>query len=863
MSTAKKIKSIEFGVLSPELIRKMSAVEIARAETYDKDGYPIERGLMDPHLGVISPGLRCKTCGQTMKGCPGHFGSLELVRPVIHPKFGEKLYCILATTCQECGRLLLEEAEINELMLISEDNERCVKEILNRVKGVKKCPHCDAMTNKIALDKPTNFFKNGSRIYPAEILDWLVKVPEKDLFLFGYSDRLKPQWFVLSVLPVSPVSIRPSLSLENVITSEDDLTYKLLDIVRINIRLQENINAGAPQIIIEDLWDLLQYNVTTYIDNNTAGVPPAKQRSGRPLKTIAQRLKGKKGRFRYNLIGKRVNASARSTITPSVDIKVNELGIPKLVAETLTVPEKVTLWNKEKLKKQILNGKVSYIVTDKGSRKIITPESQEELAETLSEGMTVKRKLQDGDVVIFNRQPTLHRLSMMGHYAKILPGNTFRLNPIICDPYNADFDGDDMNLHVPQSEESYSEIKELLVAEKHVISIRNGRPVISPDHDLITGAYLLTRQSTEFNRKEAMDMLYSIGITELPPADRGRGNYSGKLLFSQILPDDLYIEYKNKLCQIISNTKGCNKCKKENCPYDCYLKIEKGKIISGVIDEKMSAPKALVETIYRYYGQDTLIDFYYKFSKMVFFALSKKGLTVALDEYNASDELRKEVKAKVKGMMASTNTVIKQYEERSLQLVPGKNLDETFEDALLNISYEMKDKITNKILEMKIDELFSKTRKTNNNTILLASVGGNRGKVTNVANMLGLWGQVTVRTGRPKAGYSNRLLSISPKGTNQVMDYGFVQSNFFDGMNPKEYFCHCMGGRQGEIDTGVATKVSGYLYRRMSNAMKDLVVNDELKVIAADGQIIQFIYGEDGLSPDKAYLGKNINFFNE
>jgi len=452
---------------------------------------------------------------------------------------------------------------------------------------------------------------------------------------------------------------------------------------------------------------------------------------------------------------------------------------------------------------------------------------------------------------------------MMGHYAKILPGNTFRLNPIICDPYNADFDGDDMNLHVPQSEESYSEIKELLVAEKHVISIRNGRPVISPDHDLITGAYLLTRESTEFNRKEAMDLLYSIGITELPPADRGRGNYSGKLLFSQILPDDLYIEYKNKLCQIISNTKGCNKCKKENCPYDCYLKIEKGKIISGVIDEKMSAPKALVETIYRYYGQDTLIDFYYKFSKMVFFALSKKGLTVALDEYNASDELRKEVKAKVKGMMASTNTVIKQYEERSLQLVPGKNLDETFEDALLNISYEMKDKITNKILGLKLDELFSKTRKTNNNTILLASVGGNRGKVTNVANMLGLWGQVTVRTGRPKAGYSNRLLSINPKGTNQVMDYGFVQSNFFDGMNPKEYFCHCMGGRQGEIDTGVATKVSGYLYRRLSNAMKDLVVNDELKVIAADGQIIQFIYGEDGLSPDKSYLGKNINFFNE
>lgn len=863
MNTSKKIKSIEFGVLSPEMIRKMSAVEITRADTYDKDGYPIERGLMDPHLGIISPGLRCKTCGQTMKGCPGHFGSLELIRPVIHPKFGDKLYNILASTCQECGRILLEEEEINELMLISEDTDKCVKEILNRVKGEKKCPHCKAQVNKIVLDKPTNFFKNGDRIYPSEILEWLVKIPDKDLFLYGYSNKLKPQWFIVSVLPISPVSIRPSLSLENVITSEDDLTYKLLDIVRINIRLQENINAGAPQIIIEDLWDLLQYNITTYIDNNTAGVPPAKQRSGRPLKTIAQRLKGKKGRFRFNLIGKRVNASARSTITPCVDIMFNELGIPEQVANTLTVPERVTAWNKDRLKDYILKDKVSYLLTEKGLRKIVTPENKEEIAEQLTEGMTIKRKLQDGDVVIFNRQPTLHRVSMMGHYAKILPGRTFRLNPISCDPYNADFDGDDMNLHVPQSEESYTEVKELMIADKHVISIRTGKPVIAPDHDLISGAYLLTREKTEFTKKQAMELLYAIGITELPPADRGRGCYSGKLIFSQILPKGLNVEYKNKLCGIVSKAKECKRCKKEKCPYDCYLKIEKGKIISGVMDEKMDMHKGLIETIYRYYGAEELADFYYKFSKLVFLNIAKQGLTVALDEYKASDELQKDIKAKIKGMVASSNSIVKKFEDRSLPLIPGKNLEETFENEILRVTGDMKDKISDKILEIKLDELFSKVKESNNNTALVASIGGSRGRILNVVNMLGLWGQVTVRTGRPKAGFSERLLSSSPKGSNQVMDYGFVQSNFFDGMSPREYFCHAIGGRQGEIDTGVATKVSGYLYRRLSNALKDLVVNDELKVTTADGQVIQFMYGEDGLSPEKAYLGKNINFFNE
>ncbi|MFA5746304.1 MAG: DNA-directed RNA polymerase subunit A' [archaeon] len=864
MNTSKKIRSIEFGVLSPEMIRKMSAVEISRADTYDKDGYPIERGLMDPHLGIISPGLRCKTCGQTMKGCPGHFGALELIRPVVHPKFGEKLYYVLTSTCQHCGRLLLDDEEVNDLMLISEDTDKTVKEILARVKGTKKCPHCKTPVDKIALDKPTNYFKNGERLYPAEILDWLVKVPDKDLFLFGYSDKLKPQWFILSVLPISPVSIRPSLSLENVITSEDDLTYKLLDIVRINIRLQENINAGAPQIIIEDLWDLLQYNITTYIDNNTAGVPPAKQRSGRPLKTIAQRLKGKKGRFRYNLIGKRVNASARSTITPSTEIKFNELGIPEFVANTLTVPEKVTTWNKEKIKEQILKGKISYILSEKGLRKIVTPENCEELAGLLAEGMTAKRKLQDGDIVIFNRQPTLHRISMMGHYAKILPGRTFRLNPICCDPYNADFDGDDMNLHVPQSEESYTEVKELMIADKHVISVRNGKPVITPDHDLISGAYLLTRTKTEFTRKEAMEMLYSIGITELPVADRGRGNYSGKLIFSQILPKGLTIEYNNKMCSIVAKAKECKKkCKKEKCAYDCYMKIENGKLVTGVIDEKIGSHKGLIETIYRHFGIQILIDFYYKFSKLVFYAIAKQGLTVALDEYNASEDLKKEIKSKIKGMIASSNAIIKKYEDRTLPLTPGKDLEETFENEILKITGEMKDKVSDKILEIKLDELFSETKKANNNAILIASIGGSRGRVLNVVNMTGLWGQVTVRTGRPKSGYADRLLSISPKGTNQLTDYGFVQSNFFDGMNAREYFCHAIGGRQGEIDTGVATKVSGYLYRRLSNALKDLVVNDELKVTTADGQIIQYLYGEDGLSPEKAYLGKNINFFNE
>ncbi|MDD4049634.1 MAG: DNA-directed RNA polymerase subunit A' [Candidatus ainarchaeum sp.] len=862
MSGVKKIKSIEFNILSPEIIRKMSAVEISRSDTYDKDGYPIERGVMDLHLGVISPGLRCKTCGHGMKDCPGHFGHIELTRPVMHPKFTEKILPILQSSCKECGKLLIEDENRTELMRYSQDPDKLAKFIIDTSKTLKKCPHCQTEISKVSLDKPTNFFVDGERLYPSDILDWILKIEDKDLFLFGYSEKLKPQWFILNVLPVPPVSMRPSLSLENVVTAENDLTHMLLNIVRINSRLHENMNAGAPQIIIEDLWDLLQYNVTTYFDNNTAGVPPAKHRSGRALNTLAQRLKGKKGRFRYNLIGKRVNSASRSTISPSTEIAIDELGVPQEVADTLTVSERVTSWNIAKIKDFIMQDKVKYLISKNNRKRIITESNRQEIIDALEEGTIAKRKMVDGDLVIFNRQPTLHRSSIMGHKVKVLPGKTFRLNPISCAPYNADFDGDEMQIHAPQSESSIAEIKNLLMVNNHVLSIRHGKPIITPTEDLISGGFLLTKYDTEFTKKEAMEMLYSIGITELPTADRGRGLYSGKLIFSQILPSDLNLEYENKMYTIIKKIKG-KVTKKDIEKYDCYFKVEKGKLVSGVFDERATSPKNLIDVIVRHYPIDFISEFYYKLSKLVFYALSKKGLTIALDEYKTTKELQSEIDQKIKELIVSTNAIVKKYENKTLPLVSGKNLDETFEIEMMTAASNVKDYISDKILLEKFNDMYDDRKVSNNNTTMLSSVGGSRGKVLNVVNIIGLWGQVTVRTGRAKNGFKNRLLSSNLLGSNALMDYGFVKNNFYNGMTPKEYFIHSIGGRQGEIDTGVSTKVSGYLYRRLSNALKDLVVQDDLSVKTADGQVVQFTYGDDGLSPDKAYLGKNINFFHE
>ncbi|MBI5036007.1 DNA-directed RNA polymerase subunit A', partial [Candidatus Micrarchaeota archaeon] len=299
----KIIGSVEFSLFSPEQVRKMSAAKITIPDTYDEDGYPISGGLADQRLGVIDPGLKCKTCGGRIKDCSGHFGHIELVRPIIHVGFAKNVYQLLKATCRKCGRVLSDITSLEKL------------------KRVTECPYCGEKQKIIKFVKPTSYYEDDRRILPNEIRERLERIPDEDLKRVGV--RARPEWMVITVIIVPPVTVRPSITLETGERSEDDLTHKLVDILRINQRLGENIDAGAPQLIIEDLWELLQYHVATYFDNETAGIPPARHRSGRQLKTLFQRLKGKEGRFRYNLSGKRVNFSARTVVSPDPTLGIN------------------------------------------------------------------------------------------------------------------------------------------------------------------------------------------------------------------------------------------------------------------------------------------------------------------------------------------------------------------------------------------------------------------------------------------------------------------------------------------------------------------------------------------------------------
>ena len=856
----KRLEGIEFSVLSPEQIRKMAAIEIKTPDTYDKDGFPMEGGLMDPHMGVINPSLRCKTCGQKMKQCPGHFGSLELIRPVIHAKFSHKLEELLHGTCRECGRIALKDEQIAELKTqiarLSKDD--AIKLIVKKTKTKRKCPHCEAERKEVLLDKPTNFFIDKDRLYPSQIREWVEKIPEKDLELFGYDlARVRPEWFVMTALQVPPITIRPSITLESGIKSEDDLTHKLVDIIRINLRLKDNIDAGAPQLIIEDLWDLLQYHVTTYYDNNTAGVPPAKHRSGRPLRTLAQRLKGKKGRFRYNLTGKRVNYAARSTIIPDPFLSINEVGVPEGIANTLTIPEFVTEWNLEEMKKLIKKGgeDVVYVTKPNGLRKKISDLNRKEVVEELEIGSKVERTLKNGDIVLFNRQPSLHRVSMLAHNVKIVPGKALRLNPMVCKPYNADFDGDEMNLHVPQTQEGQTEARELMFVQNQILSPRHGEPIIVGQEDDMTGLFLLTMDQTEFTKEEAMHLLYNMGVTDLPEADRGK-NYSGRLLFSQALPKGLNAEYTNNTARVLRQN-DIPKDGNEHLYKHALVKIEDGNVVSGIVD---STPK-LVETIVRNYSPETLERYYYAMSHVVHELMTMKGVTIGVEEFNPVAHIEAEREKAIAEELKEGTELAEKYAAGKLEPIPGRSVDESFELLMVRLGGKVRGKVQARLAEQKLRHLYENPRPTLDSALLMVS--GGRGSMLNFSYMSGVFGQISVRSGRPKKGFSERLIALNERKDLGPEAGGFVRSNFYRGMDPKEYFMHSMGGRQGEVDTGVATKVSGYLYRRLANSLKDLHVANDETVRTASKDIVQFRYGEDGIFPARTTGGALANFKEE
>ncbi|MBI4438688.1 DNA-directed RNA polymerase subunit A' [Candidatus Woesearchaeota archaeon] len=846
----KQVSSLEFGVLSPKLLKKMASTKIVTPELYDKEGYPVDGGLMDIRMGVIDPGLRCKTCGSKLKECVGHFGYIALARPIMHLHYIGLVLTLLRCMCRDCGRILVEQEKIDKYgeklkQFGKEKGEELmrkkIKDVISRTlaRNAGKCPHCKAKQHKITIEKPTTFFEAEKRITPIEIRTRLEKLTDADTELFGINPKsARPEWMVLTVLPIPPVTMRPSITLETGERSEDDLTHKLGDIVRINQRLFENINAGAPEIIIEDLWDLLQYHITTFFDNEVAQLPPARHRSGQPLKTLSERIKSKEGRIRHNLVGKRTNFSARTVISPDPMLHINEVGVPEIMALKLSVPEKVTGWNIGYLKKFVERGPkkypgANYIVRPDGKKKKLTEETIEQAVEEPQPGYIVERHLMDGDIAIFNRQPSLHRMSMMAHKVRVLPYKTLRLNPAVCFPYNADFDGDEMNLHIPQTDEAIAEAKTLMLVQTQLISPRYGLAVIGSVQDAISGNYLLTQKGFSLSRESAIDLLAQADISEIAKLPK-REAITGKEIFSVLLPDDFSFSGRSKSAE------------------EPDVVIEKGKLISGIMDKNNlgEGTGMLLRNIHKKYGEERTIDFIGNVFRLGIAVLIKRGFTTTVSDTDLQGPVDAEIKRLLDNTAKDVDALIASYKEGTFEAFPGRTLRETLELRIMEVLNRARNEAG-----ITVARNSDKTSHT-----MIMALSGARGTTINLAQMAATVGQQALRGKRIEKGYRHRTLSCFEKNDMGPEAHGFIRSCFKKGLTPAEFFFQAMVGRDSLMDTALRTPKSGYLYRRLANALQDLKVDYDLTVRDASQRIIQFMYGEDGIDVSKSEGGKlNIN----
>ncbi len=850
----KDVKSIVFGMFSPKLIKKMASAKIVTPELYDKEGYPVDGGLMDIRLGVIDPGLKCKTCGSKLKECVGHFGYIELARPIIHIKFTSLTLNLLRSTCKDCGRILVPKNKISRYIEVLNEIEEekglearrdKIKEIIASTKTNNKCPHCNSKQQKITIEKPTTFIEGDKRITPVEVRTRLEKIPDEDCQLFGINPvYMRPEWTVLTVLPIPPVTMRPSITLESGERSEDDLTHKLGDIVRINQRLFENINAGAPEIIIEDLWDLLQYHVTTFFDNDVEQLPPARHRSGQPLKTLTERIKSKEGRIRHNLAGKRTNFSARTVISPDPMIDLNEVGVPDVIAMKLSVPETVTPWNLNYLKEFIKRGPSvypgsNYVVRPDGKKKKVTDETKEQLLEEIQTGYVVERHLMNGDIALFNRQPSLHRMSMMAHRIRVLPHKTLRLNPAVCHPYNADFDGDEMNLHIPQTEEARAEAEILMEVQTQLISPRYGLSVMGCIQDAISGNYILTK-SLEMPRHEAADLLLSIGIDEFSKLPK-KQRVNGREIFSVLIPEDFNFTQHSRKCPAKNDSEA--KCSGT----DACVFIKDGIMTSGVMDKSNLGEGSglLLRNLHKKYGADKTVQILGKMLRLGIKVLNKVGFTVGISDTDLPKDAREKVADILNTAENNVKELIDTYRRGELDAFPGRTVSETLELRILEILNKARNES---------GSIVSQFANQTSSTMIMAKSGA-RGNLLNLAQMAACVGQQSMRGKRIDRGYRGRTLSSFKKNDLSPDARGFIRMGFKGGLKPHEFFFMGITGRDSLMDTALRTPKSGYLYRRLSNALQDLKVEYDHTVRDSSKKIIQFSYGEDGVDVSKSEGG--------
>ncbi|TQD75003.1 hypothetical protein C1H46_039471 [Malus baccata] len=889
-----RIEKWKFSAMSDKEIRKMAEVQIFKGQYYDSNRKPIEGGLLDPRLGPANRSSgACATCGGTTKDCPGHFGYLVLALPVFNVGYLSTIVDILKCICKLCSGILLEEGMRIEFLkkmrrpkMEPMKKSELMKVIVKKCNSLTtnnrpvKCSKCGFINGSVkkavgvlgiihdrskfigvmddfrsaishTKESKASFNPATHNLNPARVFSLFKRMVDEDCELLYLSDR--PENLIMTNIAVPPIPIRPSVIVDGSQSNENDITERLKRIIQSNSSLRQDLIEASSAAKCLASWEILQVEVAQYINSDVRGVPFSMQTS-KPLAGFVQRLKGKGGRFRGNLSGKRVEYTGRTVISPDPNLKITEVGIPIKMATILTYPERVSHHNIEKLRQCVSNGPDKYpgarVLRNSDGTEWVLKVNRKSIADSLKYGDIVERHLEDGDVVLFNRQPSLHRMSLMCHRAKIMPWRTLRFNESVCNPYNADFDGDEMNMHVPQTEEARTEALTLMGVQNNLCTPKNGEVLVASTQDFLTSSFLITRKDTFYDRASFSLMCSYMGdgadTIDLPTPSviKPIELWTGKQLFSVLVrPNSNVRVYLNLTVTEKSYTKtGDGREIEAMCPNDGFVYFRNSELIAGQLGKGTLGngnKDGLYSVLLRDYKAHAAASCMNRLAKLSARWIGNHGFSIGISDVQPSDSLYDEKEKLIKEGYDKCGGQIKLYNEGQLPLVPGFDAAQSLETGITSLLNNIRDQ-TGKLCMQKLHW---------RNSPLIMSQCGSKGSPINISQMVACVGQQSVGGRRAPNGFIDRSLPHFPRFAKMPAAKGFVASSFYSGLTATEFFFHTMGGREGLVDTAVKTADTGYMSRRLSKILEDLSVQYDNTVRNSSGSIVQFCYGDDGMDP--------------
>ena len=855
----------------PDSIKAGSVCEITESTSH-VEGVPQPNSCHDLRLGITEFDQMCHTCNMGLDECPGHWGNITLAKPMLHFGYLRTMVNLLKCVCFHCSLIKLDPDDPKYREAASKRlpehrlrmfTKACAgKSVCEAKHGSDDVDECRGPMSGCGKPQPKIYHEPHSfnlwieyvsqsvdaegadrkqRLQPEDARKILCKIRDSQLHDLGFSPQSRPEWMLLTEFPISPPAVRPAITMDAVTKTEDHTTYMYNKILIYNNKLKKAVSQQAADSVIQDYSNLVQYHIVTLMDNEKNGIPKCKVRSGQPIKSIRERIKGKGGRVRSNLMGKRVDFSARTVIGGDSQIGMDEVGVPLSIAANMTFPERVTSYNQDILKVLVGNGPDKYpgakfIIREDGTRiNLAFRRKDSELI--LQPGYIVERHVLTNDVVLFNRQPTLHRMSMMGHRARVMPFCTFRLNLSATSPYNADFDGDEMNLHVPQSVLSKSELQEFMMVPKNIISPKSNSPVMGIVQDSLLGIHLLTKRSTFLDKQFMMNAVMHIPTMPaqipIPAILKPELLWTGKQLFSLVLPPVNFTATSNEDYDDpdrflpIADTK---------------VRIEKGLLHTGIIDKKSvgSSENSLVHVIHNEFSPDWARDLINGIQRITAFYLINKGFSVGVQDTVADVNTKKMIQEIIRRSYDSVDELCNKAQE-GLKRQPGKTVKETFEAEI------------NKILNKTREDAGKRAQQslTRSNSFKVMVSAGSKGSYLNISQITAVVGQQNVGGKRIPYGFRKRTLPHFTQDDYGPESRGFVQNSYLEGLTPSEFFFHMSGGREGLIDTACKTAETGYIQRKLVKALEDLYVGYDATVRDAQGRVVQFLYGEEGYDSTK------------